>query len=157
MALGRSSPSGWQQQLDERGTVDVLRHGVDDHGMGQGPQDEPEKEQLSKIIDVLNERFGLQLTIADQLFFDQMEATWLTDDQLVAQARANPIENFRLVFADAFMKGIVGRMDDNSVANLTGIDIQYPATFVISGTVTAPDGTPVAGIQVSDPTSRPVP
>jgi type I restriction enzyme R subunit len=28
-------------------------------------------------------------------------------------ARANPIENFRLVFADAFIKSIVGRMDDN--------------------------------------------
>jgi hypothetical protein len=43
-----------------------------------------------------------------------MEATWLGDAQLVAQARANPIENFRLVFAEAFMKSIVGRMDDNA-------------------------------------------
>ena len=31
----------------------------------------------------------------------------------MAQARANPIENFRLVFADAFMKGIMSSMDDN--------------------------------------------
>ena len=29
------------------------------------------------------------------------------------QARANPIENFRLVFNDTFIKSIVGRMDDN--------------------------------------------
>lgn len=29
------------------------------------------------------------------------------------QARANPIENFRLVFNDVFIKSIVGRMDDN--------------------------------------------
>ena len=43
-----------------------------------------------------------------------MEATWLGDEQLVAQARANPIENFRLVFNDAFIKSIVGRMDDNA-------------------------------------------
>ena len=43
-----------------------------------------------------------------------MEATWLDDTQLVAQARANPIENFRLVFNDAFIKSIVGRMDDNA-------------------------------------------
>ena len=43
-----------------------------------------------------------------------MEATWLDDEQLVAQARANPIENFRLVFDDAFIKSIVGRMDDNA-------------------------------------------
>ena len=93
-----------------------------DHGVGElkaiysgeGKQAEEEREHLSKIISVLNERFGLQLGTADQLFFDQMEATWLGDPQLVAQARANPIENFRLVFADAFIKSIVGRMDDNA-------------------------------------------
>jgi type I restriction enzyme R subunit len=55
----------------------------------------------------------MSLGTADQLFFDQLEATWLDDEHLVAQARANPIENFRLVFNDAFIKSIVGRMDDN--------------------------------------------
>ncbi len=93
-----------------------------DHGVGelkaiysgQGKEAEEEKEHLSTIISVLNERFGLQLGTADQLFFDQIEAAWLGDEQLVAQARANPIENFRLVFADAFIKSIVGRMDDNA-------------------------------------------
>jgi type I restriction enzyme R subunit len=81
---------------------------------GQGRQAEEEKDKLSAIIQVLNERFGMALGPADQLFFDQMEATWLGDAQLVAQARANPIENFRLVFADAFMRDIVSRMDDNA-------------------------------------------
>ncbi len=36
------------------------------------------------------------------------------DPHLVAQARANPLENFRLVFADRFIKSIVERMDDNA-------------------------------------------
>jgi len=81
---------------------------------GQGRQAEEEKDKLSAIIHVLNERFGMALGTADQLFFDQMEQTWLGDAQLVAQARANPIENFKLVFADAFIKSIVGRMDDNA-------------------------------------------
>jgi type I restriction enzyme R subunit len=93
-----------------------------DHGVGEltaiysgeGKEADEEKEHLSTIVEQLNERFGLTLGTADQLFFDQMEATWLGDEQLVAQARANPIENFRLVFADAFMKGIVSRMDDNA-------------------------------------------
>jgi type I restriction enzyme R subunit len=80
---------------------------------GQGRQSGEEKDKLSAIIHVLNERFGMALGTADQLFFDQMEATWLGDPHLVAQARANPIENFKLVFADAFIKSIVGRMDDN--------------------------------------------
>jgi type I restriction enzyme R subunit len=80
---------------------------------GSGPDVEPDVEKLSRIVDTLNERFGLNLGTADQLFFDQLEATWLADEQLVAQARANPIENFRLVFNDTFIKSIVTRMDDN--------------------------------------------
>jgi type I restriction enzyme R subunit len=80
---------------------------------GKGKQAEYEKEHLSRIVEVLNQRFGLDLGTADQLFFDQLEATWLDDLHLVAQARANPIENFRLVFNDIFIKSIVGRMDDN--------------------------------------------
>jgi type I restriction enzyme R subunit len=92
---------------------------------GRGKEAEDEKARLSTIIDDLNERFGLQLGTADQLFFDQLEATWLGDDQLVAQARANPIENFRLVFNDAFMKGLVGRMDDN--AEIFGQILDDPA------------------------------
>ena len=51
---------------------------------------------------------------ADQLFFDQLERTWLDDKQLVAQSRANPIENLGLVFNDVFIRSIVGRMDDNA-------------------------------------------
>ncbi len=80
---------------------------------GEGTKQEESKEHLSAIIEVLNERFGIDLGSADQLFFDQLEATWMGDEHLVAQARANPIENFRLVFNDVFIKSIVGRMDDN--------------------------------------------
>jgi type I restriction enzyme R subunit len=80
---------------------------------GSGPDVEPDVEKLSRIVDTLNERFGLNLGTADQLFFDQLEATWLADEQLVAQARANPIENFRLVFNEKFLDSIVTRMDDN--------------------------------------------
>jgi type I restriction enzyme R subunit len=80
---------------------------------GEGKKAEESKDHLSAIIGVLNERFGTLLGTADQLFFDQLEATWLGDEHLVAQAVANPIENFRLVFADKFLKSIVERMDDN--------------------------------------------
>jgi type I restriction enzyme R subunit len=80
---------------------------------GQGPEAEEQKEHLSRIVEVLNERFGTLLGTADQLFFDQMEASWLADDQLVDQARANPLDNFRLVFADKFISTMVARMDDN--------------------------------------------
>ena len=81
---------------------------------GQGKQAEDEKEHLSRIINVVNERFGLQLGTADQLFFDQLEEAWVADETLVAQARANDLANFRLPFTDVFLKTIVGRMDDNA-------------------------------------------
>ena len=81
---------------------------------GDGRRHEPpEAEHLSEIIEVLNERFGLHLTEADQLLFDQFEQSWLADPDLAAQARANTLENFRLVFDRQFMNTIVTRMDDN--------------------------------------------
>ena len=80
---------------------------------GRGPEAEEQKEHLSRIVEVLNERFGMTLGTADQLFFDQMEASWLADEHLVDQARANPLDNFRLVFADKFISTMVARMDDN--------------------------------------------
>jgi len=81
---------------------------------GKGPRGEEDKEHLSAIIKVLNDVFGTEFMPADQLFFDQMEESWVADEALVAQAQANSVDNFRLVFADAFMKTIVHRMDDNA-------------------------------------------
>jgi type I restriction enzyme, R subunit len=80
---------------------------------GRGSEAEELKEHLSKIVEVLNDRFGTTLGTADQLFFDQMEASWLADEHLVDQARANPLDNFRLVFNDKFISTMVSRMDDN--------------------------------------------
>jgi type I restriction enzyme R subunit len=80
---------------------------------GRGPETEEQKKHLSKIVEVLNDRFGTTLGTADQLFFDQMEASWLADEHLVDQARANSLDNFRLVFNDKFISTMVARMDDN--------------------------------------------
>jgi type I restriction enzyme R subunit len=80
---------------------------------GRGPQHVPEKEQLSAIIDVLNERFGMHLTEADQLLFDQFEETWASDPEVVAQAKNNEYDNFRLVFDRMFLGTVIERMDDN--------------------------------------------
>ena len=54
---------------------------------GRGTQHEPEPEQLSQIVDVINERFGLELGDTDQLLFDQFEETWAADEELAARAR----------------------------------------------------------------------
>jgi type I restriction enzyme R subunit len=83
------------------------------YGEGAGPENAPEEERLSEIVDELNERFGLTLTERDQLLFDQFESTWLADSEVVAQARANTLENFRLVFDQRFLPTIMARVDEN--------------------------------------------
>lgn len=82
-------------------------------GDGRGKVTTPEPEPLSQIINVLNERYGLDLGDADQLLFDQFEETWAADEQLADQARNNTLANFRLVFDPKFMNTVVGRMDAN--------------------------------------------
>ncbi len=80
---------------------------------GRGPEHDPETEHLSQIVDVINERFGLDLGEADQLLFDQFEESWAADEKLAARARNNDFENFRLVFDRTFLDTVVRRMDDN--------------------------------------------
>lgn len=82
-------------------------------GEGMGKQNEPPLEALSKIVDELNKRFGLNLTEADQLFFDQIEAEWLNNDEVLHQVRNNSFKDFRLVFDPRFLNTVIGRMDAN--------------------------------------------
>jgi type I restriction enzyme R subunit len=82
-------------------------------GEGTGGQQELELERLSSIIDVLNERFGLDLTEADKLLFDQFEESWVEDGELSDQARSNTLDNFRLAFDRKFLQTIVTRVDAN--------------------------------------------
>ena len=80
---------------------------------GRGPEHDPESEHLSRIVDVMNERFGLELGEADQLLFDQFEESWAADEKLAARARNNDFQNFRLVFDRTFLDTVVKRMDEN--------------------------------------------
>jgi type I restriction enzyme R subunit len=82
-------------------------------GDGTGGRTEPGIEPLSQIVDTLNERFGLKLDDRDQLLFDQFEETWAADPDVLAQARNNNLDNFRLVFDRMFLNTVVGRMDEN--------------------------------------------
>jgi type I restriction enzyme, R subunit len=64
------------------------------YGDGTGRQQALDMEHLSEIIDTLNERFGLNLNERDQLLFDQIEQTWLANDDVVARSRNNTFDNF---------------------------------------------------------------
>ena len=82
-------------------------------GEGKGSQEEPDVENLSSIIEVLNYRFGTDLTDVDKLLLDQFEESWVTDGELADQAQSNSLDNFRLVFDKKFLQTIVTRVDAN--------------------------------------------
>lgn len=68
---------------------------------------------LSQLIDVVNERFGTDFNIADQLFFDQLVEAALSDDGIRRAAAVNPGDKFELVFKSLIEKLFVDRMDQN--------------------------------------------
>jgi type I restriction enzyme R subunit len=68
---------------------------------------------LSRLIDVINERFGTDFNEADQLFFDQIVEAAMRVDALQQAAQANAIEKFQLVFRQVWESLFIERMDMN--------------------------------------------
>lgn len=68
---------------------------------------------LSSLIDIINERFGSELTEADQLFFDQLAEAAVLDEALRRAAEANPADKFQLVFREVLESLFIERMDLN--------------------------------------------
>ena len=74
-----------------------------------------QKEQihLSKLIDILNERFGTEFKPADQLFFESIREGALSDSKIRKAAEVNTMENFGFVFRKALDDLFIDRMDAN--------------------------------------------
>jgi type I restriction enzyme, R subunit len=72
-----------------------------------------ERVPLSRLIDVINDRFGTDFNEADQLFFDQIVEAALRVDMLGQAATANPVEKFQLVFQQILESLFIERMDTN--------------------------------------------
>jgi type I restriction enzyme R subunit len=79
--------------------------------VGTGAVDE--EVPLSTLIDRLNDAFGTQFTFADQLFFDQVKETAITNEELTEAAKVNSLENFSLVFEKMLERLFVERMEGN--------------------------------------------
>ena len=68
---------------------------------------------LSRLIDVVNDRFGTDFNQADQLFFDQIVEVALSDAALKQAAAVNHGDKFELVFKNLLEALFVERMDQN--------------------------------------------
>jgi len=69
--------------------------------------------ELSKLIDILNERFGTEFKPGDQLFFESIREDAMADSNLRQAALANTMENFGYVFRKALEGLFIDRMEQN--------------------------------------------
>lgn len=72
-----------------------------------------EQIELSRLIDILNERFGTEFRPGDQLFFDSIREDAVADSNLRQAAMANTIDNFGYVFRKALEDLFIDRMEQN--------------------------------------------
>ena len=68
---------------------------------------------LSRLIDIINERFGGELNEADQLFFDQIAEAASQNESLQKAAEVNSLDKFQLVFRQVLESLFIERMDLN--------------------------------------------
>jgi len=107
-------------------------------GTLKGPSDvgtgriEDEHVPLSRIVDVLNERFGTEFTSADELFWDQVRADATADESVRDAGEANTIDNFAHVFDRKLEELVIGRMDRNSGQVVRFLDNPEVREFVTS-------------------------
>jgi len=69
--------------------------------------------ELSQLIDILNERFGMNFKPGDQLFFDSIREDAMADSGLRQAALVNTMENFGYVFTKALEGLFIDRMEQN--------------------------------------------
>ena len=94
--------------LDSGGKYTV--DGSTEVGTGTPKGDEIE---LSKLIDILNDRFGTEFKPGDQLFFESIREDAVADSSIRQAAQANTLENFGYVFNKALEDFFIDRMDQN--------------------------------------------
>ena len=76
-------------------------------------REKEEKDKLSNIINLLNEKYGTDFTDADRLYFEQIEQALYENEDLKIRAKNNPIENFKYAFDEVFIQTLIDRMDAN--------------------------------------------
>jgi type I restriction enzyme R subunit len=82
-------------------------------GDGTGRDEDKPRGRLSEVIQTINERFGIDLTDADQLYFEQIGETLAQDKELQEQAAANELETFKYGFEQKFEAAVIDRQEAN--------------------------------------------
>lgn len=72
-----------------------------------------EQLPLSRLIDLINNRFGGDLNDADQLFFDQIVEAASCNTEIAQAAKVNSLDKFQLVFSQTLESLFIERMELN--------------------------------------------
>ncbi|NLR59383.1 type I restriction endonuclease subunit R [Chitinophaga polysaccharea] len=80
--------------------------------VGTGIVREPEVP-FSRLIDIINDRFGTDFNQADQYFFDQLVESAMLDTAIIKAAEVNPADKFELVFKNLLQNLFIERIDQN--------------------------------------------
>jgi len=97
-----------------------------------------ERDRLSRIIDRLNERFGLGLTARDELFLQQTEEDAKADEEVAERAQANARDNFVMYLSARLMDTMVDQMAKNEELVTTLLnrpDVREAALKEMSGRI----------------------
>ena len=77
-------------------------------------REKDDKDKLSNIILLLNDKYNFDFTDQDRLYFEQIEQALYENDELKVRAKNNPIENFKYAFEEIFIQTLIDRMDANA-------------------------------------------
>lgn len=68
---------------------------------------------FSRLVDIINDRFGTDFNQADQYFFDQLVETAISEEAIINAAEVNPEDKFELVFKNLLQNLFIERIDQN--------------------------------------------
>lgn len=83
------------------------------HDVASGIVRQEESVYLSRLIDIINQLFGGELNEADQLFFDQISESAVSNELLQQAANVNSFDKFQILFDQALESMFVERIDLN--------------------------------------------
>jgi len=84
-------------------------------GGGTGKAYEPPVERLSILIETLNEKFGMDLTDADRVWFEQQKQAVKDDKTARVVALNNDLDQFKIVLAQIAEDAIIDRHQANGM------------------------------------------
>ncbi|MFT4087672.1 MAG: DEAD/DEAH box helicase family protein [Gordonia sp. (in: high G+C Gram-positive bacteria)] len=84
-------------------------------GEGKGSANEPERDRLSALIDVMNEKYGADLGDPDRVWIDQQRAVILDDDEMAAVAQHNDRSQYELILEEKIKEFLLERHEKNGV------------------------------------------